>query len=116
MKKLVFAILVGIAVFALSQCWLFDTTVEYNISGSSASLNILYQDDHGELSEVDAASPWSTSFELFSSERPFLAFIKVINNGGGNVDVSIRKDGSTVVGPSTAAALGGSTEIYSVIY
>lgn len=34
MKKLVFAILVDIAVFALSQCWLFDTTVEYSLGGN----------------------------------------------------------------------------------
>jgi hypothetical protein len=34
MRKPVFAILVGIAVFALSQCFLFDTTVEYSSGGN----------------------------------------------------------------------------------
>jgi choline-glycine betaine transporter len=116
MRKLVVAVLLAAAVFAFSQCSLFSTTVEYNISGSSFSLDIMYQDESGTLVEVRAASPWSTSFQLYSSERPFLAFIRVTNNGGSNVDAYILEDGGIAAGPSTATALGGTTEIHAVIY
>ena len=66
---------------------------------------------------ISGASPWSTSFQLFGSERPFLAFIRVTNNDlSNNVNVYILEDGGIVAGPSTATPLGGSTEIYEVIY
>ncbi len=34
MKKLAFAILIAGVVFALRQCFLFDTTVEYSSGGN----------------------------------------------------------------------------------
>jgi hypothetical protein len=76
----------------------------------------MYQDGSGTLVEARAASPWSTSFQLFGSDRPFLAFIRVTNNGFSNVDVYILEDGVLAAGPSTATALGGSTEIYAIVY
>ena len=39
MKKLAVVLLLIGAVFALTQCELFSTTIEYNVSGSSTSLS-----------------------------------------------------------------------------
>ncbi len=119
MNKLALTVLMGAAVFALSQCKLISTTVEYSLSGFSDELDVMYQDKSGELVQVTGTNPsWSTSFGLSSSDTPFLAFIRVANIDPGSVgvDVSILADGVTVAGPSTAIGGGGSTEIYGVIY
>ena len=116
MKKLAFAVLLAAAVFALSQCELFSTNVQYNIIGSSSNLDILYQDENGQLIEMIGPNPGIISFQVFGSELPFLAFISVTNSDFINdVNVFILEDGIAVVGPSTAGKLGGSTEIYWIV-
>jgi hypothetical protein len=116
MKKLAFAVLIAGAVFALSQCELFNTTLEYNVSGTSTSLAIMYQDENGELVQVTAVSPWSTTFELFASDTPFLAFIQVTNNdvASSGVNLYILGDGSTAA--SDTALAFSTADAYAVIY
>jgi len=98
MKKLAFAILIAGVVFALSQCFLFDTTVEYRVtSASPTSVTILYNDENGEGARVDATTPWSLSFDLYSSERPFAAALRATNNDlVNNVNLFIYEDGVPV--------------------
>jgi hypothetical protein len=60
------------------------------------------------------AIPWSTAFNLGSSDRPFLAFIRVDNNGAGDVTVYIREDGSTKAS-GTAVAGGPDLDLYAII-
>jgi hypothetical protein len=93
MKRLPIWILILAMVVALAGCDLvFTKTVEYNISGSSYPLNIRYQNSEGEISDLTVSSPWSTNFELGVSKRPFVAFIRVDNNGSGTVTVQILED------------------------
>lgn len=116
MKKAVVALLLAGAVLALSQCELFYTTVEYKLTGTSSPIDMMYQNEEGLVEEDSGtSSPWSASFELKPSDRPFLAFIQVTNNGIANaVTVEIREDGD-LVQTGTAAAGGGSVAIYWVM-
>ena len=94
----------------------WDKPLIFHLNGSSDTLSIRYQDDGGNLIDVTASSPWSTNFNLGSSERPFLAFIRVDNNGlpGQDVTVYIRLDDSTKKsGPAVAG--GGALELYTII-
>ena len=115
MKKVALWALIVVVVVALTGCDLiFFKTVEYNISGASVSLNIRYQGEDGEIIDVTVFSPWSTDFNLGSSERPFLAFIRVVNNGVGDVFVYISEDGSTEA-TGTAFAGGAALDLYAII-
>jgi hypothetical protein len=88
MKRMLVAVLAIALLLALFSCEIRLTKkVEYNISGSSDSLAILYQDRNQDFVDITASSPWSTNFELWSSQLPFLAFIRVRNNGTGEVNV-----------------------------
>jgi len=113
MKKLVIVLLLAGVVLSLSRCELFYTTVEYNISGDSTSLTIRYNDESGEIVDVAAASPWSHSFELYTEDRPFIAFIRVSNGGMGAVVVQILEDGDSVTSLNIPADTTG--DLYSII-
>ena len=119
MKKLTIWALIVVVVVALTGCDLiFFKTLEYNISGGSGPLYIRYQGEDGEFVDVTASSSWSTSFNLGSSARPFLAFIRVVNNGaagvGGDVTVYIREDGS-IKTSGVASDGGGVRDLYAII-
>jgi hypothetical protein len=97
MKKLAFAVLIVGAVFALSQCELFGTNVEYSVNGSFSSVRILYNDETGEGVEVYTTTPWSTSFNLYSSDLPFAAALQVSNYDLVNtVILEILVEGSSI--------------------
>jgi hypothetical protein len=99
MRKLAVAALVAAAVFGLSQCELLNKTVEYSVeSVGTPSLTIIYIDVSGEGIEVSTNAPWSESFELFASDRPFVAALRVTNNGPDAIDVAILEDGTEVAG------------------
>ena len=88
-----------LAVFGLSQCSLFSTTVEYEVTtGSSAvSLSIQYQNEEGTLVEISTTTAyWSYSFDLPLDEKPFLAWIQVTNYNATPASINIRKDGAIV--------------------
>jgi hypothetical protein len=103
MKKLAFAVLMTAAAFALSQCALFNTTVEYSVTSTGfPSVTILYNDENGEGVEINTTAPWSVSFDLFTSDRPFVAAIRVSNNDlTENATAFIYEDG-VVVASDTA--------------
>jgi hypothetical protein len=113
MRRIGIALIVTALVFGLAQCELFNTTVEYNVSGGGSTVYIRYQDDKGELVDVTTVPGWSTSFELSSSDRPFLAFIQVTNSGMLNVIARILEEG-TLVSSGTAGA-GGSVNVYHIV-
>jgi len=97
MKKFAVVLLVLGAVFALTQCELFGTTVTYQVSGSGfGTVPVLYNDEHGERVEENVGLPWDKSFTLFSSKLPFVAALRVTNNSGDFVDAYIREDGVDV--------------------
>jgi hypothetical protein len=114
MKRLWIA-LIGIAlVFSLAQCGLFTKTVGYIVSSTvSSSVSIRYQNDKGDLTDVNTTTDWSTSFDLTTSERPFLAFIEVANFSGNTVFVDILEDSTFV---SSGQIIGvGSVEVYYIV-
>lgn len=114
MKRFAVVLLLAGAVFALTQCDLFNTTVEYNVSGGPAPLTIRYNGEDGEIVDVSATAPWSTSFELFSSARPFIAFLRVTTGSGTAVNAYIREDGNTV-DQSLNIPAPGSDDLYYII-
>ncbi len=113
MKKLAIFLFLAGALLSLSQCDLFYITVEYNISGNSSSLTIRYNDESGEIVDMTASSPWSHSFDLYTDERPFIAFIRVTNDGFDAVDVQILEDGDSVVLLNVPAMASG--DLYQII-
>lgn len=102
MKKSFPVLLALAAALALGGCELFTSTVEYNVSGGSGFMAIRYQDKGGELVETTVSSPWSTSFDLWSKDRPFLAFLQV-TSGGAGVMLYISVDGSVAATDSVSA-------------
>lgn len=113
MKRIALVLLMAGIILTLSQCELFYTTVEYNISGNSDSLTIRYNGDEDMIEDVTASSPWSHSFELYSDERPFVAFIQVVNDGLDTVTVQILEDGDVDI--FTDLAAGATTDLYYII-
>jgi hypothetical protein len=112
MKRIALVILLVGVVLSLTQCELFQTTLEYNINGNSTNLNIRYNDGtSGEI--VDATgvqTQWSSgTFVLYSDERPFLAYIEVTNDdiASTGVTVEILEDGSVVASTNLAALATG---------
>jgi len=115
MKRIPVAALIIALLLSLVSCELRLTkTVQYNISGNSDSLAIRYQDKSHDIVSVTASSPWSIDFELWSSQRPFLAFIRVDNGGTGDVSVYILEDDSTKAS-GTATAGGPTIDLYALI-
>ena len=114
MKKLGIALIVAALVFGLIQCDLFTKKVEYSVSSDgSGSVSIRYQDSKGQLVDASAVPPWSTSFDLASTDRPFLAFIEVTNFDASTVYISILQDNAIV---STGQIIGvGSVEVYYIV-
>jgi hypothetical protein len=114
MKKLAIVLVLAGVVLSLSQCELFQTTVEYNISGNSSSLVIRYNDKSDQIVDVTSMSPWvSGDFILYSGDKPFIAYIEVTNNGVGDVTVEVLEDGD--VAESMIVAAGANGHIHPII-
>ena len=114
MKKSAFVVLILATAMTLVGCDLLTRTLEYDISGGpSDSLSVRYQELNGDILDVTAVSPWSTSLELKGSHRPFLAFIRVDNDGAGPVSVKIRYGGLTR--ESGTANVGVLLDLYAII-
>jgi hypothetical protein len=115
MKRfIVEASIIGILV-ALMGCKISLTTdVKYELSGDSASVAIRYQSENGDLVDSTVRSPWFTDFHLWSSQRPFLAFIRADNNGTQNITVRILEDNSSKAS-TTAVAGGAAVTLYAII-
>ena len=112
MKKSFPALLALAAALALGGCELFTSTVEYNVSGGSGFMAIRYQDKGVELVETTVSSPRSTSFDLWSKDRPFLAFLQVASGGAG-ATLYISVDGSVAASASLAASPTG--EVFYIV-
>jgi uncharacterized protein YuzE len=114
MKKLAIVLFLAGALLSLSQCELFQSTVEYNIAGNSDSLMIRYNDKSDQIVDVTTVSPWvSGDFILYSGDKPFVAYIEVTNNGGGEVTVEVLENGD-VAGTMIVAA-GANGHIHPII-
>jgi hypothetical protein len=107
-------LVIGVLAIGSSCEITFNTTLEYNISGTSDSVEVRYTGSGDDLVDVTVSSPWSTSFTLWSGHDPFLAFIRVQNNGSADVTVYIREDETTITS-GTATAGGPSIDLYAII-
>ena len=101
MKRIALVVLLLGVVLSLTQCDLFQLTLEYTISGQSDNLIIRFNDpDTGEIVDATASSPWTSGeFILYSGDEPFLAYIGVTNSdtsGGAGVRIQILEDGNMV--------------------
>jgi hypothetical protein len=107
MKRISIALILTALIFSLAQCGLFNKRLEYRVSGGDLlnAVSIRYQNDKRELTYVSAVPGWSTSFNLSSSDRPFLAFIRVTNFTSATVYVDILVD-STFVNTGTIIGAG----------
>jgi len=114
MKRLAAGFLIAGALFALAQCELFSKTVEYAVTAGFGNVTVLYNDENGEGNAVTTAIPWSVSFDLFSSKRPFAAALRVTNNTGGTVDACIREEGVNV-DEVTGLAAGSTADLWAWI-
>lgn len=108
MKKRLPVLLAAVAALALGGCDFFKETVEYNVSGGPGIVSLRYQDEDGDIVDVAAAAPWSTSFEVGLNDRPFLAFLQATNGAGAPVNLYILVGGSQVASlPGLAASATG---------
>jgi len=65
---------------------------------------------------VDTTTPWSTSFDLFSSERPFVAALRVTNYDSLNdVDAFIYEDGIAADWTTTPIGYGLTDDLFAWI-
>jgi hypothetical protein len=96
MKKA--AILAGIVllVLALGQCDLFMTEIKYLVtSGDTETFEIMFQSD-GDITEVTSNTFWEYTDDLYTTDEPRLAFIRVSKSTGASFTVAIQEDGTTV--------------------
>jgi ABC-type glycerol-3-phosphate transport system substrate-binding protein len=114
MKKTLILLGAILLVFALVQCSLFSTEIKYLVTGGDTEpYEILYESD-GEMTEVTSNNYWVYTHDVFSSDKPQLAFIRV-SKASGSVPftVEIQEDGVTV---ATDTKLSGNTiELFHVI-
>ena len=84
------------------------------MTGGPSSITVLYADKGGDLNKVTASSPWSESFTLMNSNRPFITYLRVTNNGVADVQFYITVDGYQETTPVTVAS-GGTESITFVV-
>ncbi len=109
MKKLALAILILGTVLSLTQCELLVPTLQYRLTGTSSSVSINYQTKETPIAQVATTSPWtSEEIKLWSGDRPFVAFIEVVNHDTANgVTVDVLVNGEVEATTSIAASSGG---------
>lgn len=109
-------ILVGLAaILLLGACELFTDSIEYHVTGTSSSISLLYMDKGGGLDEIQASSPWSESFTVMNSSRPFMTYLRVTNNDASSTGLTIyiSVDGSQE--RTTTVAYGATGELYFIV-
>lgn len=115
MKKLFIGLLLvsALVVLSVSGCSLFTTEVEYGVSGSAASVTIIYTTKSGQMETVTTPSPWQSNFTLYSGDTPFLAFMRVTNGGTDPIRAAILADGQEEIAGSVAG--GATVDFYSIV-
>lgn len=115
MKRLTLMSVILFIVFGLSGCDgdLFPTVyeVKYNVTGSAFRVDITYQDEDGERTQLtNVALPWEYSIEVEEDQE---VYISAQNKGEtGSVTVTIYRDDvefrkSTNSGPYMTATAQG---------
>jgi len=89
MNKFRFILASLAAILLLGGCELFTDSVEYHVTGTSSAISVLYMDKDGDLDKVTASSPWSESFTLMNSSRPFMTYLRVSNNDSSSAGITI---------------------------
>lgn len=89
MNKFRFILATVAAVLLLGGCELFTDSVEYHVTGTSSAISVLYMDSVGALDTVTASSPWSESFTVMNSSRPFMTYLRVSNNDPASAGITI---------------------------
>lgn len=113
MKRIAILLAVVLVVFGLTQCSLFFTTVQYQVtSGDTEPMQILYQSG-GEMTEVTANTYWTYELDIFADDRPELSFIRVSKSSGTSFTVSIEEDGNQVATDTRAPP--DTIELYHVV-
>jgi hypothetical protein len=114
MKRLIFVLFTVIAFLSVSGCELFRTEVKYSISGPSTSVTIRYNTKSGEIADVVTPSPWEDTGTFYSADKPFLAFMRVTNNGTGAIQAAIYEDDEEAFTPVTINP-GAAMDMYAII-
>lgn len=115
MNKFRFILACLAAALLLVGCELFTDTVEYHVTGTSSAISVLYMDKGGELNEVSAASPWSESFTIMNSSRPFMTYLRVTNSDASSTGLTIYISVDGTQEKTTTVAYGASGELYFVV-
>jgi hypothetical protein len=118
MKRSILLLMVVVVVLGLAGCDLLgQKEVLYQVTGSTGSVDIRYENEDGDLEEVyNITPPWSHSFTVNRVAAAILVYIsaEIVDLGGGDVTVTIREDGSFVTSDSNSG-YGNVAETWAII-
>lgn len=81
--------------------------VEYRITGTATQVDVTYANSSGGTAQVSrAAVPWNYSWSTAKTGDFLYVSAQIVNSSGGNVTVTILRNGSTV---QTATSSGFAT-------
>lgn len=105
-------------VFGLTGCELLGSKeIIYEVSGTTSSVHIRYEDENGDLVEVYGASPyWRHSFTVNRVASAIVVHLsaEITDLGGGDVTVSISED-IFLVDSAFASGYGNLAEAWGII-